>query len=286
MKKDFDYDKGEFILSYAEKPCPSISAVEAAIQTVNYICKFYPPPYTLMLSGGVDSQAMLYAWILSNHKFETFSAVYTDNINWYDVCTIQEFSNSFNVKINYINFDVISFLENEHQIYSEKYICGSPHFTTYMKLSDLVGKGTTIFSGSFLTRGRIKFFWSRNELGLLHYTILGKKNCVPFFFNETQDLCYAFRHTGLPDVINDYYSKVTMYQYNGFPVIPQSDKFNGFEKLKEKYDSIDHPKLASLSSDILTKTGNTSRRNFDFLYRNKFEAKFKKHKYLYINRHT
>lgn len=281
VDKDFDYSKGIFSLTY-QRSNPSIKALEAAVETVNYICQNYPAPYTLMLSGGVDSQAMLYAWIKSKQKFETFSAIYTDNINLFDVVTIQEFADRYGIKINYVNFDVVNFLETEHKIYSDKYICGSPHFTTYMKLSDLVGHGTTIFSGSFIIRGRIQYFWSRNELGLLHYAILGKKNCVPFFFNETQNLTYAFRHNGLPDVVNDYYNKVTMYQYNNFPVIPQADKFSGFEKLKERYDTIEHPLLESLKSDILAKTGNPSRRNFDLLYRNKFEAKFKNHKYIYL----
>lgn len=282
--KDFDYKKGIFILNYSEIRYHN-TALQAAIETVNFICESYPPPYTLMLSGGIDSQAMLYSWIQSKKSFNTFSAVYNDNINYYDIKTIQDFANLYNIKINFVNFDLINFLQNDHINYVKKYVCGSPHYTTYMRLADEVKEGTTIFSGNYLKRGGTQIAWSQNEMGFLHYCILGKKNCVPFFFNETQNLTYAFKDIeNRVNISSGYLVKVNTYQFNGFPVIPQDEKFNGFEKIKELYDDIENSEIQKMRENFSTKVGNSSRRNFDILFRNRYEALYRHHKYIHINK--
>jgi len=40
---------------------------------IQKIIKNYPPPYTLLLSGGIDSQAMLQCWINANAPFKAIT---------------------------------------------------------------------------------------------------------------------------------------------------------------------------------------------------------------------
>lgn len=255
----------------------SIPALGAAHQTIYHIANNYPKPYTLYLSGGVDSQAMLYAWHTSGVEYQTFSAVYNFESNKSDLVALERFAKLHNIKINFQNFDLINFLETEHDEYANNYICGSPQITTFMKLSDLTPEGTAIFSGNFIHNGHV---WiTSNNFGLYHYGKKSYKSIVPFFFMETMDLAYSFTDNDYTDTItSDYGKKVALYQGHGFPVLPQTSKLNGFEKIKEYYDETP-PRQPSVQERMVRTDGQISVRNFDLLYRNKYERKFSNYKY-------
>jgi hypothetical protein len=266
------------------------NALEASINAVNYIVGNYPSPYTLMLSGGVDSQAMLYAWINSKHKFNTFSAVYNFRSNWHDIETINKFSSLYNTSIYFYAFDLLNFLEKEHDDYARKYFCGSPHVTACMKMADLVQEGTTIFSGNCIYPNDTKFV-TMNVLGLLHYANLSGKSVVPYFLCETEEIAHSFKKTKEIEILRQeskkekdaYKFKVLYYHSNGFPVIPQEDKFTGFEKIKEYYDDDSRlPRPITNIDRAWRLPRQISKRNFDLLFRNKYEAMFATHKYTCI----
>lgn len=257
-------------------------ALDASILTVNYITKNYSGPYTLYLSGGVDSQAMLYAWHISGVPFDTFSAVYHDSLNSHDIVTLQQFCQDHSINVNYHDFDVEKFLQQEHEYYANRYRCGSPQITTFMKLADLTQSGTVIMSGNFIL-DKYTGIPDRNNFSLYHYGIASGKSIVPWFFLETCEIAYAFQKSKSIRNSNksqdSYQRKVATYQVHGFPVIPQETKFNGFEKIKEKYDT-NPPRVPTLHEKLSRLPGQTSNRNFDLLYRNKYEAKFFNYKYV------
>jgi hypothetical protein len=255
----------------------NVPALGAAHQTIYHIINNYPPPYTLYLSGGVDSQAMLYAWHTSGVEYQTYSAVYNFESNRYDLFALERFAKLHNIKINFQDFDLINFLETEHDAYANNYICGSPQITTFMKLSDLIPEGTAIFSGNFIHNGNV--FLSSNNFGLYHYGKKSYKSIVPFFFMETMDLAYSFTNNDYTDTIKaDYGRRVALYQSHGFPVLRQKEKQNGFEKIKEYYDE-NPPRQPSVQERMVRTDGQVSVRNFDLLYRNKYERKFSNYKY-------
>lgn len=263
-----------------------INGLEAAIFTVEKIVSSYPPPYILFLSGGVDSQAMLYAWIKSNKPFQTFSARYNENLNDYDLKELDLFSKMYKININFYNFDLIKFLETEHKDYSSRYFCGSPQITTMMKLADLQNKGTIILSGNFIQKIHDVYHGLplKNQYGLYHYSKLSGKNVVPFFFLETSELAHAFKinkHLKIFDKHQDldgYKNKILLYLAHGFPIIPQVKKYNGFEKIKEIYD-VNSPRPPTIEERLQFCENQVSRRNFDLLYRNKYEKKVSNIKY-------
>ncbi len=271
---------------------PNMQPLEAAYHTINHITKNYPPPYTLMLSGGVDSQAMLYAWHTSNIPYQTFSGVYNKNLNENDLSTLDQFSKNHNILIKYVDVDVLNFLEHEHVDYVYKYRCGSPHMTTYMKMIEMIPKGTPILSGNFIkynTKHLLPI--SRNLFGLYKFALKNQKPLVPFFFCETQELACSFvKEYSYKDFTSnetkfnnakdhEYYDRVLMYNNYGFPVIPQSAKLTGFELIKDYYDENFKDRVTVKDKLFRTKHQN-SKRVFDLLLRNKYETLFSVDKYI------
>jgi len=265
------------------------SALEASHNTIKYIKENYPSPYTLYLSGGIDSQAMLYAWITSGEKFNTFSCLYNDTMNIDDIRPLKIFADIHNVKIDYYNLDLIAFLENEHDYYAYTYKCGSPHITTYMKMLSLTNEGTCIMSGNFISEKHTGL--DPNQIGLYHYGMISKQNVIPFFFLETKELAYSFtvaKYNKKPsnrkrcldpisELTRSYDLKTNTYHLNNFPVIPQKNKTTGFDKIKDYYDKCDIP--ISPIDRLCRLTTQYSNRKFDLFFRNKYELIMSKYKY-------
>jgi len=270
--------------------------LKAAIKTVKHITKNYPAPYTLCVSGGVDSQAMLYAWKQSGVKFNTCCAVYNKWLNDYDLQQLKEFAKREEIKINYIDIDIIKFLEEEHDTYANKYECGSPQITTFMKIADTIKDGTIVMSGNF--KSSMSGIPDYNNFAMFKYGLYSKKSIVPWFFAETEELFHGFEYyyDKQKDIkptegfdcegfdaepksayLLQYEQKVNRYQYFGFPVIPQKIKQNGFERIKEIYDM--KQEGISKRDKIVRTAKQTSTRNFDILFRNKYELKFAKYSY-------
>lgn len=283
VEANLDYNNQAFYFKLRKNvDIKEYDGLSAALRTIDYIHKNYPPPYSLCLSGGVDSQAMLYAWIVSKKNFNTYVGIYNNNLNWYDIETLDIFKRIHNVQINYENFDLFGFLNSEHDTYAKRYLCGSPQFTSHMKFADIINHGTIVYSGNFMDNNQTLPI-SRNAFGLYHYAVLSKQSIVPFFFLETEELAKAFTITNYINNFSDtYMKKVLLYQTNGFPVIPQNKKYNGFESVKEYFDDVKYGSEIDPREKIMSKMKSMSQRNFDLLYRNKYESMFRHHKYIYL----
>jgi len=255
--------------------------LDAGIYTVNYIVKNYPPPYTLMLSGGVDSQSMLWAWYKSGHKFNTISAKYNHNMNSHDLKTLEEFSFLNQIPITFIEFDLLEFLEKEYDEWADTYNCSSPQICTHMKIASLVTSGTRIFSGNYInpTHGN-ELTLDYTILGITRFSKISNISIVPFFLLETPELAYSFKNIVKRTPGDDFYKwKVQAYQEGGYPVIPQETKLSGFEKVKDYYRQ--HYKHLVTTNHKLMVTNNPSRSVFDLLIpRQLLQYPIKPHKIL------
>lgn len=284
-------ENNDFYFYYKQYKPVNVLPRKAALDTIEHIQKNYPPPYTLMLSGGVDSQAMLYAWLLSGTPFQTFSGRYNINANAHDLKTLDLFAKKFHVDINYFDIDVLSFLQDEYFDYVEKYRCGSPHIITFIKMIEMISEGTPIMAGNFCSaEGEGRPVIDKNNFTLYRYSLQTGKPLVPFFFTETRELFYSFYeqerkyiNTKHFDRTNDYMvymDRVSTYQKYGFPVIPQQTKMTGFELIKDYYD--DHLAHLVTPQDKMQRLwSQNSNRTFDLLLRNKYERKFHNDKYLF-----
>lgn len=248
-----------------------------AHKAIDHITQNYPAPYVLYLSGGVDSQAMLWAWHTSGRDFLPVSWVYNRDMNAHDLnCGMPALAGKCGVKIEYRDIDILEFYNNDYKKYRETYRCGSPQICAYMYMADQQHEGTVIFSGSL--DGPDKFY-TKNEWDLYHYAIKSKKNLVPFFFSETQSLHCTVKQLGK--------DKSEKYQSNGYPVRSQKTKlngrafgrFSGFEKIKDFYDqSMSH--LITPKLKLTRQYKQNSARAYDVLLRNSFEFQYRNDKYI------
>jgi hypothetical protein len=246
-------------------PIHSSLSLDAAILAVRQISISYPGPYTLFCSGGVDSQAMIWAWHLSGVPFTIVSVKYVSNNIWFnehDLVTLVEFCKLHSLSIVFKNFDIISFLENDLSKVALANDCDSPQINTHIKMTDLVDRGTILFSGNVMLTSELPL--SYTLLGTHRYslTLSDDKQIIPFFFLHDPTLATSIatlKHVNMP----------TMYCNAGYPVIPQSSHFTGFEQIKIYYDKY----IDRITPMIKLKfSSKPSKRVFDLLFRYPYEG--------------
>jgi hypothetical protein len=245
---------GVSVLSFKNIIRSNRKPIDIAVDAVKRITERYPAPYTIFASGGVDSQACIYAWIKSGVEFKVVFVKYENQFNEHDFTELQTFREKYNFDLEILNFDVIPFLTTELEKYVLQYECVSPMVCTHFAMSEMIDYGTVIFSG---TLGGHYF----NKISLIesawrNYTIKSKRNIIGNFFGiEDPELTFAFVNTYqtiTKTVKNDpntdmsitiyerpvysYKIKWLTYQESGFPVIPQEIKLSGFEKIKDYCD--------------------------------------------------
>ena len=234
-----------------------LSPSEAAIDAVHKIAENYPEPYTLMCSGGVDSQTMIMSWLASGIPFQIMAVRYiSENIffNEHDLRTLPDLAKLHGLTINYQDLDLISFLETELSEINKLTEAGSPQIATHIKFSDFVPKGTILYSGNVLHNqstqlGYYGFSLHRHAINSETKT----KKIIPFFLLHTPDLAYSFLNN--PEIMDP----------NIFPIqCPPVQKFNGFEKIKEYYDKY-FKRVTPVHK--LKGAGYPSTRVFDLLFR-------------------
>lgn len=234
--------------------------------TIEYIHQNYPSPYILYVSGGIDSQAMLWAWHMSGKPFKAVSYIYNDNMNSHDLEEgMPEFVKNLKIDIEYRKVDLLKFYKGFYSEYHEKYRCGSPHICAYMYLADQQKTGTVIFSGS--NQG----FYTKNEWGLYNYGIISGKNIIPFFLSETLEMHYYTR-----SIAKNNINKISKYNKLGFPVIGQRTEkigLSGFERIKDFYDQ-KYSHLVTNKLKFSRLNQQHSARTYDILLRNHLEVKY------------
>lgn len=271
----------DWLLQVPRQQKTDIKGLDAALFTIDHIKKKYPPPYTLCLSGGLDSQAMLYSWIRSGQEFRTYSAVYNDNFNNHDLEILSSLEQIYNIKINFQNFDIINFLFDEHINFVNTYRCGSPHMTTFMKFIEIINEGTVIFSGQpmgqLLPTGHRRLTIDTNNFAIYRYALSTKRSVVPWFLLETSEIAYGLID---PNYLGKcpHEEKYLKYRKNGFEVILPKNKYSGFEKIKDYFDQ-NYSHLVKPNDKLIRKQTQNSLRTFDVLFRNKYELKFASDKY-------
>lgn len=263
----FQYSSNNyFLINYQNLKTDVESPFQETQNLIKEIVNKYPPPYNLFVSGGVDSQAMLYAWKQSKIPFRAFSFIYNRNYNEHDITTLRLFAKKHNIMIDYVDIDVFKFLNQDLRTYSKRYVCNSPQITLYMRFAEIINNGTKIYSGD--QSGDLDY----TILGLYRFSLKSDNNVIPFFFHHTERIAGSFSNA-INQVNNDdffhyikgktYQSKAYIYYLQGFDIIP-TKKFSGFEGYKKYYDDYAH----LVSPKMRLRSGNfASKRIFDLLFR-------------------
>lgn len=241
--------------------------MDAICDYIHDIVKVMPAPYTLFVSGGVDSQAMLYAWKKSGVPFRAIHVSY-QGFNAHDYMEMAIFAERHSIKIEQMSFDILDFLENRLDDYALTYKCSSPQICTHMAFTEMIKEGTKILSGNVPIPNQPSM--NNTIFGLQRYATLSKANMVPFFLlSDKRSASIAANLAGEldPSITDLYEFKCLLYRELGIPVIPQESKLTGFEKLKEHYDGFPERVTSDMkrrhSSFMWTQV-------FDHLFRNKY----------------
>ena len=266
----FAVDKKLYI-SFENMIKSSDDIVVVANRAIKKITESYPPPYTLMVSGGIDSQTMLWLWIQSRVPFNAVSFRYLDAdktgyLNDHDLVELRKFSEIHNIDVTYKDFDILHFLENELQQVAETYQCTSPQICTHMKMSESIKDGTIVFSGNFASD---TLHYDYTIFGLKRYADLSRRNIIPFFLLHDRELAGVIQHQ---KKYPNYTDRVAAVLQLGIPIISQPQKQTGFEKIKEYYD--DQPARVN-PREKLKYSNKPSKRVFDILFRYRLTDKIK-----------
>lgn len=245
-------------------PQKKLSWQSAYEQTVTSIIKHYPAPYYLCVTGGVDSQAMLYAWyntVGAHPDVIPISFLYNNQCNEYDQVGISEICTKYGYHRQIKSFDLMAFIDSgECKEYQISYYTQSPQMAAWIKMIESLVSGTVIMSGE-LTDNKKPTSMIANHFGVMEYArnlnLSGSELCyIPFFFEHDIDIATAHwpiiekikynvpepdDHDVLQNRKNTYLNiKVPKYQSVGYPVIPQYlgpiGRCSGFEKFKDLYE--------------------------------------------------
>lgn len=212
----------------------------------------------LCFSGGIDSQAMIFAWKEADIKFDTFILVFKNDLNKQDVNHAREFCKTYDIDLKEIEIDIIQFLNRENYDYGLKYDSASPHFNTHYKLfNDIKKLGYTgiCCGGNSPLRNDFDLTWGnnfeRNPLNFIKYSQIENFPCIGNFLSFYPNLAWALALLTPPTNLlqetfvlfkeedrkrieyERYLNKVTGYRKVGFNIIPQEQKFTGFELVKK-----------------------------------------------------
>lgn len=251
--------------------------LNCAVDAVHEIVRRYPPPYVLYASGGIDSQAMIYAWYKSGVDFQVVTVSYNNNMNYHDIQYLFKYCSRLGIEVEICDFDAINFIKSPELItYAREYDCSSPQILTHIKMIESQ-PGTIIMSGNTFNGKNIGLNYTL--LALDRYRIKTKSNLEPFFLASTPSITflnsycktrYQFdisRNNPIADegfLQNWYAQKTHIYNSMGAQVIPQKSRYTGFEKIKEIFDTLPVP--INLKYKYRNKP---SKRPFDVFYRYK-----------------
>lgn len=261
-----------FIVDYSAARISDIPIDELTTQAIRRIVDKFPKPYTLICSGGVDSQAMILAWLRSGVEFTVVAGRYNGGMNDHDLENLWLLQKREGFEVQVLDLDILAFHENELLTWAERYQCTSPHILTHMYICSQIPNGTVISSGNYVLKHGVLGGNTFMTFGLHRYASLSEQSVVPHFWMHDQDLMPAFeverRKLNLTDKLEDwdYAFKCELFRLSGYDVIPQAVKYNGFEKIKEYYDDL------PLSYRIRVKWSRMSIRYYDIMFRNMLEG--------------
>lgn len=218
----------------------------------------------LCFSGGVDSQCMVQAFAECEVNFDVYTLVFKNNLNIQDVKSARNYCNKNNIKLNEIELDVVRFLTFENYDYGIKYKSASPHFNTHYKLYDILADMgyTGVCSGGHpLAKNKDEYGinFTRNQLNFINYSQISGFPCQGSFLSFTPELAWSLcllendynfdtdwkwkmgQMTSEQRLIRDkiiYDTKIQGYIRAGFNIIPQDQKYTGFEFVKTYFENL------------------------------------------------
>jgi hypothetical protein len=199
------------------------------------------------LSGGIDSQTVVDTFLYAGVTPEVVIFNFLDDHNIHDVSHAIKFCETRNITPRLIDLDVIWFLNNQLYDFATKYKISSPQFAVHLylagKLKDL-GYTSAIFGGNNLTQFT-DFSWytpTKEETDWCKYSHAINFPIIGSFWLQDWRLSLMATiftpYVSTTDAMHRYESKILSYKTMGYDVIPQEQKYNGFETIKKYYEEM------------------------------------------------
>lgn len=207
------------------------------------------------LSGGIDSQVMVHSFVSAGVDFSPVIFDF-DGKNSHDTNVALEFCELMKLKPTIINLNVGWFLNREGVQFGLKHGLRSPQFTCHAKLCQHLasaGFSGAVFGGNAAYRSERRehvnagWIYHSTAAQLLDLVTFGESIGWPIigsFCSWSWKMCLslsALSVEGVGDVAERYQQKVAAYRAFGVPIIPQAQKYTGFEVIKAEVDSMDKP---------------------------------------------
>lgn len=219
----------------------------------------------LCLSGGIDSQAMIQCFYEAGLKFDIFILSFNDGLNKQDVDHAKLFCDKFNYPYIELPFNIISYLNRDNFTTGEHYKSLSPQFNVHYRMAEILyAKGYTgVCCGGFVPHKQNIIYGYNFDKVVMHYVKAQDKFSGRFqgnFLSFSPELSWAvalqceyldvdvtldgtsnaFRNWETEQKLNmiRYKHKIDSYVRAGFNVIPQEQKYTGFEFVKKYYENI------------------------------------------------
>jgi hypothetical protein len=264
--EDFSKSESFYIDLSTDISKPILQPIDYAIRDANYILDVYPKPISIFLSGGIDSQAMVDAFVRTGRvdEFDVVIFEFEKEFNDYDVQWAKDFCKNFKIKFRIERFDVVEFHEKEILDWGVRYKNNSPHILTQIKMISLLS-GTTVLGGNALAKddvGMLVGFGNYSLFGTKRFSEIEQRNVVGMFLMFSPELVYSF--TDIPGELN-HIEKARKYISGGFRILVPPEKYHGFELLKDYYNQFPnriYPNIARYYADKYK-----SNRIYDHLFR-------------------
>lgn len=219
----------------------------------------------LCLSGGIDSECMLEAFLLAGIDFEVAILRFKNSLNAFDIQISIDLCQKKNLPFKFIDLDIIHFFDSGQYLeIAKKYDCQSPQIAVHLWFLDQID-GYPVLGGN-----PVAPIWKDDQWffvglpGELHsiyfkYHLLLDRPGVPMFFLYSPELIASFirlpcmepyRHqqkTSLAEYT--YLEKCRSYAEGGFLAKPREAKWTGFEKVRDIYDQKYNQKYGTAFDD-------------------------------------
>jgi hypothetical protein len=129
---------------------------EELLLNARAITERFPGPFDLMLSGGVDSELVLYCHKTLNLPINVFVAKYADGLNELDFHEAMKTCGIYDVKPTIIDIDLKKFFESgeAYDYYTRSY-CAAPGHIPHMKIIDCLDNMPILADGMHIDSFRV-----------------------------------------------------------------------------------------------------------------------------------
>lgn len=252
-----------FVMDFSGAGPTTRAPLELAQEAAWAIHEAATEPLTIMISGGIDSQATAYAFKTAGVPARFVRARFTGGWNDHDFLT-KPFYDQHGIDVEHIDLDIVAFHEFELREWASQYANHSPHFLAHLKIASMLD-GHIISSGCLAAKIGKTVFGLVNYSGfaLYRYAQASQKNITGYFLNYDPAFVYSVANIGSQLSEGAFYeTKCALYQACGFPVLPQEKKLHGFEHLKDHYDRLHVPPTERMKYMHLP-----SKRPYDIVFR-------------------